>query len=100
MGETLHTILTWYFHHPSGKSLDTLIEEYWDIIGINDDLNVDDLTKLFLIAAEISTLSLTEGLFYLADVEESYNQTNLDIPREDLINAINQQMKEQRSKYV
>ncbi len=97
--ETLHTILTWYFHHPSGRKLEDLIDTYWEIVSHEPDLTKEELVELFYIAAEISTIDLTEGLFLLGDFEETFNNT-LSVSRDDLISTINQQMETKRSQYV
>ena len=98
--ETLHTILTWYFHHPSGRKLEDLIDAYWEIVSHEPDLTKEQLVELFFIAAEISTINLTEGLFLLGDFEETFNNNALSVSRDDLISTINQQMEAKRSQYV
>lgn len=96
--ETLYTILKWFAEHPSGRTLEELIDSYWEIIKIDDDFTIDQLVELFMIAAEISTLDLEEGLFYLVDVEDVYN--NSIVPRDQVLNSINDKMKDKRSNDV
>lgn len=97
MGETLHTILTWFFHHPSGRNLGALIDAYWDIVKVDNSLTESQLVELFMLAAEISTLNLEEGIFYIADFNELFERSDLVVERSSLIEAINKEMEAKRN---